>query len=223
MGRYFHTCLACGKEQEFKSPIATTCQACLDSGYKYCSKCDLVVPTCEFYKDGRGGLMGNCKQCYQAKREEDRQMRRAYEPGYLEKCRVQGRKSSAEWYATDKGRTTKLALLHKRRAATGNYTVEQWATSLEYFEYQCAYCGEAHNLTVDHVKAISQGGANYVYNLIPACGSCNASKGAKDVVEWYTAQGFYSEYRLKQIFVWYKNMLRELLESAKDGEVKTSC
>lgn len=49
----------------------------------------------------------------------------------------------------------------------------------------CIYCGdEAQPLTLDHVRPISRGGSNHPANLVPACSSCNKSKGAKSVEEF---------------------------------------
>jgi 5-methylcytosine-specific restriction endonuclease McrA len=47
----------------------------------------------------------------------------------------------------------------------------------------CAYCaGEAE--TVDHVRPLSHGGWEHESNLVPACKSCNFSKGPRLLVEW---------------------------------------
>lgn len=52
------------------------------------------------------------------------------------------------------------------------------------FDYRCAYCGFRLKLTLDHVVPVSKGGRDIESNLVPACQSCNSSKGAKDVDEW---------------------------------------
>lgn len=56
-----------------------------------------------------------------------------------------------------------------------------------------------HNLTMDHVVPISKGGKTTIDNVIPACSSCNSSKQARDIIEWYTSQPFYSKNRLDNI------------------------
>lgn len=43
----------------------------------------------------------------------------------------------------------------------------------------CVYCGRDYNIQVDHKIPVSRGGTNDEWNLQPACGQCNASKGAK--------------------------------------------
>ena len=49
----------------------------------------------------------------------------------------------------------------------------------------CAYCGAADKpLQRDNVLAISRGGRYTLDNIVPACRSCNASKGNEEVTHW---------------------------------------
>lgn len=49
----------------------------------------------------------------------------------------------------------------------------------------CAYCGQRPNtMNDDHIKPISRGGTDHWFNIVRACGVCNSSKSARDVVEW---------------------------------------
>lgn len=50
---------------------------------------------------------------------------------------------------------------------------------------ECIYCGEPENLTFDHLIPRNKGGADIISNQVPACQSCNSSKGDRDVIEWY--------------------------------------
>ena len=60
------------------------------------------------------------------------------------------------------------------------------------FDHCCAYCGvKPVFLTIDHVKPRSQWDANDPMandpsNLLPACKSCNESKGSRSLSNWYT-------------------------------------
>lgn len=54
---------------------------------------------------------------------------------------------------------------------------------LDHFHGRCAYC-PALPTTWDHVVPVSQGGLTEPGNIVPACGSCNSSKGTKDVLVW---------------------------------------
>ena len=49
----------------------------------------------------------------------------------------------------------------------------------------CAYCGSSDRpLQRDNVLAISRGGRYTLDNIVPACRSCNASKGNEEVTHW---------------------------------------
>ncbi len=41
----------------------------------------------------------------------------------------------------------------------------------------CQYCGGTNDLTIDHVKPLSRGGASDWTNCVAACGPCNRRKG----------------------------------------------
>lgn len=51
-------------------------------------------------------------------------------------------------------------------------------------EGTCVYCG-GHANTVDHVQPLDRGGWEHESNLVPACKSCNSSKGASLLTEWF--------------------------------------
>lgn len=48
----------------------------------------------------------------------------------------------------------------------------------------CAYCGAHGPLQKDCMLPISRGGRYTVSNVVPACGSCNASKCNTEVTTW---------------------------------------
>lgn len=50
---------------------------------------------------------------------------------------------------------------------------------------ECIYCGEKGETTFDHLIPLSKGGRDTISNQVPACRSCNSSKGARDVIEWF--------------------------------------
>ncbi len=63
-------------------------------------------------------------------------------------------------------------------------TDEQWA-ALRAAWGGCAYCGAADKpLQRDCVLPISRGGRYTLMNVVPACGSCNASKSNDEVTRW---------------------------------------
>lgn len=53
---------------------------------------------------------------------------------------------------------------------------------------RCVYCGSSENLTLDHVKAKTNGGRDEASNLVPACLSCNRSKASSHWLSWWVGQ-----------------------------------
>lgn len=62
-------------------------------------------------------------------------------------------------------------------------THEQWMSLVSAWG-GCAYCGAAGPLQRDCVLALSRGGRYTLGNIVPACRSCNASKGNDEVTAW---------------------------------------
>lgn len=83
-------------------------------------------------------------------------------------------------------RQAKAARRRRRRvaAADNDLTPAQWAT-LQQLWGGCAYCGETERpLQRDCVQPIARGGRYTLDNIVPACGSCNASKSNDEVTSW---------------------------------------
>lgn len=86
-------------------------------------------------------------------------------------------------------RQTRRARAQRRRArrvaaAANDLTPEQWE-EIELAWGCCAYCGSVEGpLQRDCVLPISRGGRYTVSNVVPACRSCNASKGNQEVTTW---------------------------------------
>jgi len=68
--------------------------------------------------------------------------------------------------------------------AEHDLTDEQWE-GLRGAWGGCAYCGAADAaLQKDCMLPISRGGRYTLDNVVPACGSCNASKGNLELTSW---------------------------------------
>ena len=70
---------------------------------------------------------------------------------------------------------------HRRRAASGSYTVSEWQALLLYYDGKCLCCGTTENIQVDHVVPLSKGGTNTIDNLQPLCKACNRQKMTKTI------------------------------------------
>ena len=56
----------------------------------------------------------------------------------------------------------------------------------------CFYCGENLNpavVQIDHVFPQCKGGKNDIENLVPACRSCNSSKGGRSLEKFRLTRG----------------------------------
>lgn len=65
----------------------------------------------------------------------------------------------------------------------------------------CAYCGAVAD-TLDHVRPVARGGLTVRTNLIPACRSCNYSKGHADALDWFRAHHGWSADREQRLLDW---------------------
>ena len=84
------------------------------------------------------------------------------------------------------GRKRRAARRRKRRMdrVEHDLSAAHWA-ALSVAWGGCAYCGEtAQPLQRDCVLALSRGGRYTLDNIVPACGSCNASKCNDEVTAW---------------------------------------
>ena len=94
------------------------------------------------------------------------------------------------WHARrmtlDRSRRARASRKRRRRflAADNDLTPAQWAAIRAAWGC-CAYCGDAASaLQKDCVLPLSRGGRYTVENVVPACGSCNASKSNDEVTGW---------------------------------------
>jgi 5-methylcytosine-specific restriction endonuclease McrA len=75
--------------------------------------------------------------------------------------------------------------LARKRDATVESIPAAFITFIE--RASCLYCGKKGG-TVDHVVPLALGGAHAPWNLVPACLSCNSSKGTKPMPEFFIAR-----------------------------------
>ncbi|WP_439657108.1 HNH endonuclease [Lentzea sp. HUAS TT2] len=87
---------------------------------------------------------------------------------------------------TGGSKQVRAARKRKKRMSrvVNDLTDEQW-DALKALWGGCAYCtAPATSLQKDCVQAISRGGRYTLGNVVPACGSCNASKCNAEVTGW---------------------------------------
>jgi len=96
-------------------------------------------------------------------------------------------------------------------------THQEWKECLIFFGGECAYCGcttrRGTRMTKDHLQAVTDGGVTRQSNIVPACSTCNSSKGAEDFKDWFMKQSFFSQERLNRIFKW-----RTIISQSEGGD-----
>ena len=100
----------------------------------------------------------------------------------------------ADWFYQDKAKTRKVIIgagIRIRRGRIRHKRIEEaWESKKKEYFYQCAYCGDSSKeLTRDHIIPLSAGGENVITNIVPACHSCNSSKGKRELVVWKLFKG----------------------------------
>ena len=94
--------------------------------------------------------------------------------------------------------------LRVRRKKHRSLTDAQWAEIKRIFHQRCAYCGIVScQLQRDCVLPGNRMGIYVMFNIAPACASCNGKKGSKNVFAWMRREGFDTRYfELKMQEVW---------------------
>lgn len=173
---------------------------------KICPNCQRDLPsTSDFFwvRTGTQLLYSWCKDC---NREKARLRQAARRKSETEKTKLLEEK--ARYAQSEKGRLAKQKQSetdnHKRRsrliAAPYLWTMAHWAQAKEEWGHACAYCGGTTALlTQDHFIPLSHPACpgTLPKNMVPACQSCNSSKGALMPEDWHT-----DKQRIAQIADW---------------------
>lgn len=140
--------------------------------------------------DGQIRYRDECKTCYNAKRKENR---------------VSNKHAQFVGHQRHRGEEDI------------DYSYTEWRETVIFFGGTCCYCGRSlrrgETLTRDHLVAWSDGGITEQSNIVPACGSCNSSKGDKEWRAWFMSQSFFSQERMNKIFAW-----RQMIKLAGGGD-----
>lgn len=142
------------------------------------------------YQENKEKLLAQGKKWREANREKHREM-------------------SKKWAQSPNGQVSRFNAYNKRKMREQNQgngiTRTQWKEMMEYFDWKCAYSGEKltnNTRTIDHIVPLHNGGRHEIWNLVPMTKSYNSSKQAKEMLEWYREQDFFSEARLAKIYEW---------------------
>ena len=123
-------------------------------------------------------------------REQDREYYRKNRDEVLRRIAENRKNKPAKFKKRDKA--IKIRRIIREVGAKGKHTHKQWMDRVEYYSWRCYYCGtklDEKTLTKDHAIPIAKNGTNFSSNLVPACGSCNSSKGVNTATEYASKKG----------------------------------
>jgi 5-methylcytosine-specific restriction endonuclease McrA len=102
-----------------------------------------------------------------------------------------------------KFRTRKYRTLKASLVAT--LTDKEWKQAQEHWNGMCAYCGVNDGICQEHVIPVSAGGSYAADNIVPACDTCNKSKGPRDMKTWFSGQSYYTHEKYMKIVNFLEN------------------
>lgn len=175
---------------------------------KTCTKCGRYKTLILFSRnrnssDGRRNICKICQRAYQkaykktlsgikvTKRYDNGETGRIASARYAksEKGKVANKKSWKKYVSTDRVKSIRNMSNQRRRATKADLpstlTVAEWQEILEMYGNRCVYCSTKDaKLDQEHIVPVVKGGEYTKDNIVPACGSCNSSKGSKSLLMW---------------------------------------
>lgn len=172
-----------GKNRTKSDGLQVYCKACRNK-HRRTDKGRNSAYNRSHYRDNREKYISNATSYYENNKDSGR---------YKDSTRLHYKNNKAKYAASQKAyrennKDKVNASRQKRRAmvanAAGSFTPLDWRSRLDYYGGKCVYCGSTENIEIEHRIPLSRGGTNFPANLVPACKSCNCSKGTKTEKEF---------------------------------------
>lgn len=186
-------CVTCGKRYRSTRRQCNQCRvkefACTRCGKQFkaegrrdfCPACQIRQRECEACLKSFRGRSPRCRECKKIEREcASCHQRFLGDSLSCDPCRRLAQ-DPALLQAGQRRRDNRRRALKLAAEVAGPVSAEAYAAILA--SGPCVYCGHLAE-HVDHVRALSRGGAEHDTNLVPACASCNLSKKHRLLTEW---------------------------------------
>ena len=161
---------------------------------KSCKICGVQKSFNQFAKhpSSKNGVGPYCIECnrergrkrYQEKREflidQQRRYRQEHYDRRIQVEREARKRNKKKYRASRNERQLRRARVEKERTfLILNKEIKK------LYRDPCFICGSKKDQSIDHIIPLSRGGRHSVGNLMTLCRSCNASKNARFMIEWY--------------------------------------
>lgn len=118
-------------------------------------------------------------------REANRDRIRAYAREQQARYRAEHPDAAREWWASNPTKHRLYQAERRFRQDDGPGVSERdWQRLVRRYDSRCAYCDVRCDPHMDHVIPLKRGGRHGIGNVLPACVSCNSSKGARLLYPW---------------------------------------
>lgn len=179
----------------------------------------------EYYKENRNTIDTRNKAWHQANPDRVKDFKKVWReanpwkdsPEKLKWRRENSERIAATGKAWQQANPKRRQLNYQKRRSLEKHlpatlTLKQWTTAMNHFNNCCAYCGKEEKLTQDHFVPLSKSGEYSESNIIPACQSCNSSKGVSPFSVWYPGKPFYTKNKEDKIlkYLGYENRKQQL-------------
>ena len=163
--------------------------------YKQRNKVAIAISMSKYHQSNKATIAIRQKKYQDDNKELLSEKRRKYTSDNLDKFRIYNQRRRA-----------------LKKQLPNTLTPQQWEQCEKDFDYTCCYCGQAKKLTIEHFKPISKFGELTANNVLPACPSCNSSRGNRDFSTWFKRQPFYTPEREAKIlsYLGYVNGVQQL-------------
>lgn len=201
------TCSKCGETKALdafskKSGRCKACKAALTQAwradntervrevsraYYYANRDKLLAYASDYQRTEHGRAVSYAAKRRYYQTDKGKEMRRRMYARRSVDQKIEHRERVKRWWKTPNGRAyvaRRNARRRSRLALVSDITAAQWKELVTEYGSTCAYCKKAAPLTRDHVIPLSQGGHDTKANIVPACQSCNSSKGARTPEQW---------------------------------------
>lgn len=171
------------KNKSYQDGYAVRCKQCVKD-YSQNNKEHIKILRKQLYIKNIDKCKKSCKTSHVLHREERLKKQKIYyhnNKEYFKDKNKKYRQNNKDYI---------LLKNNKRKNFTklGNISQHQINNLLLINNNQCFYCKifvkRGINLHLDHKVPLSKGGIHHISNIVPACSSCNLSKGAKTFEEF---------------------------------------